>query len=78
MAVCQIPQAWSVYRTRNTSGISILMQSILTLGVFLWMVSGFLLCANDFYSGLPMVLTNGLCFVFSLYILVVCVSNRSK
>jgi len=42
MALCQIPQAWLVYKTKKTEGISILMQSVLALGVGMWFITGIL------------------------------------
>lgn len=72
MAVCQIPQAWLVYKTKNTSNISILMQLILTLGIFMWFATGVLL------NNPPMYLSNGFCLIFCLYILFVCIHNKMK
>ena len=35
-----VPQAWSTFRTRNVSGISLWMYSLFTLGVTTWLVYG--------------------------------------
>lgn len=70
MAICQVPQAVLVYRTKQTEGISILMQSILTLGIGMWFVTGIL------FNNAPMYLSNGFCFIFCLYILLVCIKNK--
>lgn len=70
MAICQIPQAWLVYKTKNTDNISILMQVILTLGIGMWFATGVLLV------NAPMYLSNGFCLIFCLYILFVCVKNK--
>jgi MtN3 and saliva related transmembrane protein len=40
-----VPQAWQTFRTRDVSGISLLMYSLFTLGVALWLVYGILLMA---------------------------------
>jgi len=72
MAICQIPQAWLVFKTQQTNNISILMQLILTLGIAMWFVTGVLL------NNPPMYLSNGFCLIFCLYILYVCVKNKLK
>ncbi len=72
MAICQIPQAWSVYRTNNTEGISIGMQVILSLGIAMWFVTGILL------NNPPMYLSNGFCLVFCLYVVCMCLRNRIR
>ncbi len=40
-----VPQAWQTFRTRDVSGISLVMYSLFTLGVALWLVYGILLMA---------------------------------
>jgi MtN3 and saliva related transmembrane protein len=40
-----MPQAWLTFRTRDVSGISLLMYSVFTLGVALWLIYGILLGA---------------------------------
>jgi MtN3 and saliva related transmembrane protein len=40
-----MPQAWLTFRTRDVSGISLLMYSVFTLGVALWLLYGILLGA---------------------------------
>lgn len=72
MAICQIPQAWLVYKTKDTRGISLLMQCILTSGIIFWFVTGLLL------SNIPMWLSNGVCLVFCLYVLAMCLRQRLK
>lgn len=78
MAICQIPQALNIYRTRDTSSISLGMQVILTSGILFWFISGVILSVIDFWSGFPMWLSNGICLIFCLYILSVCLQNRRK
>lgn len=76
MAICQVPQALNIYRTHDTSSISLGMQVILTSGIFFWFISGVLLSILDFWSGFPMWLSNGFCLIFCVYILAVCLQNR--
>lgn len=35
-----VPQAWSTFRSRNVSGISLSMYSLFTLGVATWLLYG--------------------------------------
>jgi len=72
MALCQIPQAWKIYKTGRTSGISIGMQTVMNLGVACWMITGFLL------DSIPMWLSNGVCLLFGLYVLIKCIQNKLK
>lgn len=69
MAICQVPQAWRVWKTGDTQSISLWMQIILTLGIVFWFVSGLILSTRDFWGGVPMWLSNGFCMVFCFYIL---------
>ncbi len=72
MAICQIPQAWLVYKTKDTRGISLLMQCVLTAGITFWFVTGLLI------SNIPMWLSNGVCLIFCLYVLAMCLRQRKK
>ncbi len=47
-----IPQVWRVWRTRHTKDISLLMYTLFTLGVALWLAYGILL------SSWPIILAN--------------------
>ncbi len=38
-----VPQVWHTWRSRDVSGISLGMYSLFTLGVFLWLIYGWLL-----------------------------------
>jgi len=40
-----IPQAWQVWRTRHTADISLIMYSMFTTGVALWLIYGLMLAA---------------------------------
>ena len=70
MAICQVPQAVLIWRTGNTKGISVMMQTILTLGIAMWFVTGILL------NNVPMYVSNGFCLVFCVYILYVVIRNN--
>lgn len=58
-----IPQAIKVIKTKDTSGISLIMYSMFTIGVFLWIIHGFIM--ND----LAVILANSCTFVFAVIIL---------
>ena len=38
-----VPQAWQVIKTKDTSGISLGMYTMFVVGVFLWMIHGFII-----------------------------------
>jgi MtN3 and saliva related transmembrane protein len=40
-----VPQVWKVWRTRHTKDISLLMYTLFTFGVALWLIYGILLGA---------------------------------
>ena len=61
---CWIPQVFKVFRERRTEGISLLTQSVFTLGVSLWAVYGVLL--HDW----PLLVANLTTLLLSLAILV--------
>jgi MtN3 and saliva related transmembrane protein len=60
---CWIPQAAKIIRDRKTAGLSLLTQSIFTLGVALWSAYGFLL------HQWPIILANVTTLALSLAIL---------
>jgi MtN3 and saliva related transmembrane protein len=57
------PQAWHTFRTRDVSGISLGMFSLLTLGVGMWTVYGILL------EAWPIIIANTITFTLALMIL---------
>lgn len=71
-AASQFPQAYKVIKTGDTQSISVGMYLIMTFGIFCWLVYGILL------SNLPMILSNGLCIIPSLYILYITLRNQKK
>ncbi|WBW99307.1 SemiSWEET transporter [Oceanirhabdus sp. W0125-5] len=54
-----LPQAVKVIKEKNTSGISLGMYSMFTIGVFLWLLYG--ISRNDF----PVIIANAITFVFA-------------
>ena len=58
-----MPQALMVWRTDNTSGISLGMYSMMVAGVALWLTYGILL------GDAPLMVANGLTLSMSFYIL---------
>ena len=58
-----IPQAIQVIKTKDTSGISLLMYSMFVLGVALWTVHGFII--ND----LAVIFANIVTFIFAFIVL---------
>jgi MtN3 and saliva related transmembrane protein len=65
-----IPQAWQTFRTRDVSGISLGMYSLVTVGVALWLVYGILLMAW------PIIIANAITTSLALMILVMKLSYR--
>lgn len=58
-----LPQAWRIYKTKNTQAISLWMYLIFSFGVFLWLIYGFLIGAW------PIVVANGVTLLLSTWIL---------
>lgn len=58
-----VPQAWLTFKTRDVSGVSLLMYSVFTVGVALWLAYGLLL------RSWPMVIANAITLVLALMIL---------
>ena len=58
-----VPQAWKTIRTRDTSGISLGMYVVFTIGIAFWLVYGIAL------NSMPMILSNIVTFLLSSTIL---------
>ena len=71
-ATAQFPQAYKVWKTGDTQSISLVMYSVMTLGIMFWFTYGILL------PDLPMILANGVCLMPSYYIIYVTVRNMVK
>lgn len=66
-ALCSIvsfmPQAWKIVKSRDTRSISTGMYAVTVMGFALWLTYGALL------SQWPLIVTNGVCLLLSLFIL---------
>jgi len=58
-----LPQVIKILRSKRTKDVSLLMYAILTTGLFLWLVYGFIL--RDF----PLILANTISLALSLCVL---------
>ncbi len=58
------PQAWKIIRTRDTASISAPMYALTVTGFALWLLYGVL------RADLPLMVTNGVCLLFSGFILI--------
>ncbi|MBY0425931.1 MAG: SemiSWEET transporter [Cytophagales bacterium] len=67
-----LPQAWQVYKTKNTDAISLAMYLIFNIGIVLWLCYGILIHST------PIIYSNVITFVFAFYILMVKISNLPK
>lgn len=61
--VAFVPQAFKTLRTRDTSGISLGMYSVFTLGIAFWF------CYGIYLGSWPMILSNVITFVLAAVIL---------
>jgi MtN3 and saliva related transmembrane protein len=68
--LCWLPQAVKIIREKRTEGISLITQSVFTLGVGLWAAYGLLL------DNRPILYANGVTLVFSLCILILKIRYR--
>jgi MtN3 and saliva related transmembrane protein len=62
--LCWLPQSVKIIREKRTEGISLITQSVFTLGTALWAVYGLLL------NNRPVLYANGVTLVFALAILI--------
>jgi MtN3 and saliva related transmembrane protein len=58
-----VPQAWRSWRTRDMSGISLLMYSLFTLGVALWCAYGVVI------GSWPVIVANGITLMLAALVL---------
>lgn len=58
------PQAYKVYRTKKTDDLSIGTFMLMSFGIVMWFVYGYLI------NSVPMLLANGVSFMMVCYILV--------
>ena len=59
-----LPQAIKVFKSKSTKDISLYMFIIFTIGVFSWLIYGFVI--ND----MPVILANAVTLVLSFFILI--------
>jgi MtN3 and saliva related transmembrane protein len=59
-----VPQVWLVYRTNNTTGISLTMFIVFCIGLALWLLYGF------YIDSLPVILSNIVTLILAGYILI--------
>jgi MtN3 and saliva related transmembrane protein len=62
--LCWLPQSLKIIREKRTDGISLLTQSVFTLGTALWAAYGLLL------TNRPVLFANAVTLVFALTILI--------
>lgn len=71
-AIAQFPQAYKVIKTGDTRSISLGMYLTMTIGIFFWCIYGV------FLENTPMILTNGICLIPSIYILIITIRNLKR
>tara|TARA_R110001583_G_scaffold191354_2_gene356441 strand:+ start:501 stop:755 length:255 start_codon:yes stop_codon:yes gene_type:complete len=59
-----LPQAVKVIKTKQTKDLSLIMYSVFTTGVFLWLTYG--ISVND----IPLIIANSITLIFALTILI--------
>ena len=66
------PQAWKIIKSRDTSAISKRMYMVTVVGFALWLAYGIM------RAEWPLIVTNGVCFVLSGFILAMKLLPRAK
>jgi MtN3 and saliva related transmembrane protein len=66
------PQAWKIIRSRSTQGLSPWMYGVTVVGFALWLAYGIRL------GEWPLMITNGICLLFSGFILLMILLPRQK
>lgn len=79
VAIYNIPMFIKILRTKNTSGISLLMYIFLVLGCWLFFLQGIgMIFDKNFNGGLPLLLANLFSGLVSTIILVIKCNNMIK
>lgn len=65
-----VPQVLKAVKTKSTKDVSLGMFALLSAGIFIWIVYGFMI------DSLPVILTNIISFIFSTIILVYKIIHR--
>ncbi|BDU51512.1 SemiSWEET transporter [Haliovirga abyssi] len=66
------PQAIKVIKTRDTKSISLIMYSMFTLGVFLWLLYGF------FSNSMPVLIANIVTLIPATVVLILKIKEGNK
>lgn len=67
-----LPQAIKVIKTQKTDSLSLMMYSLFTIGILMWLIYGYLL------QDLPMLFANSITLVLASIILFVKVRNKLR
>ena len=59
-----IPQVWKIWRSRHTADISLVMYTLFTIGVAMWLLYGFQI------GSWPVIVANGITLLFAGAVLV--------
>lgn len=59
-----VPQVVKAHKTKRTSDLSLIMYITFSLGVFLWIIYGFII------SSFPVIIANAAILILSLYVLI--------
>ncbi len=65
-----LPQAIKTIRTKQTKDLSLAMYSILTIGIFLWLVYGIVI------KDLPLIIANVITLLFTSTILILKIKHK--
>lgn len=67
-----IPQAWKTFRTKNVSGLSLIMYTLFNIGTIGWVTYGIII------RSYPLLIFNSITFLFSFPVLVMIVKYRCR
>lgn len=67
-----IPQAFKVYKSKHTSDLSLGTFSMFCVGLFLWVIYGFVV------NSTPIIIANSLTCLMALYILIMIIKYGKK
>lgn len=67
-----IPQVVHIYKTKNTSSISLAMYFLFCIGVFLWLIYGLLI------KSYPVMIANSITLILACYILLMKIKNKDR
>lgn len=67
-----IPQAWKTFRTKDVSGLSLVMYTFFNIGTICWITYGSII------HSYPLAIFNSITFLFSLPIWIMIIDYRNK